>query len=537
MAKKSIHQEYYSIDKELFVLELLKKSPNMGVTTAVINMCDHFGLKPNSTVERAYRKIFRDRGWAAPDKKSIDQSDEVQAAMSKVFDPCKKRFIITWAQIETALHNLFWENLKAYAEEIDASIHVVAGRYKNPNSLESSNTQKNKESNKSFWAPELRPYLDANRQQIHKYLSILSDVKVQPTAVKPLSGIEGFTGLESSILGHPKVHMRSLPILDGYPNKLMWTTGACTVKNYTDTKIGKRGEFNHQLGFAIVEIDDSVGGFHVRQVQAVDEDGSFYDLFYKVQDGKVRKGVQAAAVILGDIHLGSENKVVLQQALDLSRSLKSENVILHDLFDGHSVNHHEQKNPYILLNREKDGSLDLAAEIEYMYKFLDDNSDLPFTVVRSNHDDFLDRWLINSDWRKSPNKEMYWKLGSIMAEGLAPKGIIPYLIQKRYPHIRVTGYNDSFRVLDWELALHGDKGTNGSRGSINQFKSLNTKTVTAHSHSCGREDGALAVGTMTLPRLGYNQGLSSWMESLVVIHRNSKAQHVNFIKGRYTTLF
>ena len=61
-----------------------------------------------------------------------------------------------------------------------------------------------------------------------------------------------------------------------------------------------------------------------------------------------------------------------------------------------------------------------------------------------------------------------------------------------------------------------------------------------HYHSPQRKDGALAVGTSTKLRVGYNNGPSSWLQSHVIIHKNGKAQHINFFKNKkgdinYTT--
>jgi hypothetical protein len=86
-----------------------------------------------------------------------------------------------------------------------------------------------------------------------------------------------------------------------------------------------------------------------------------------------------------------------------------------------------------------------------------------------------------------------------------------------------------------------DMGSNGSRGSLLQFRKLNTKIVVGHYHSPGRKDGALAVGTTTKLRVGYNNGPSSWLQSHVIIHKDGRAQHINFIKDNknnmgYTTL-
>jgi hypothetical protein len=64
---------------------------------------------------------------------------------------------------------------------------------------------------------------------------------------------------------------------------------------------------------------------------------------------------------------------------------------------------------------------------------------------------------------------------------------------------------------------------------------LNTKIVVGHYHSPGRKDGALAVGTSTHLRVGYNEGPSSWLQSHVIIHNDGRAQHINFIDGEFTT--
>ncbi len=115
-------------------------------------------------------------------------------------------------------------------------------------------------------------------------------------------------------------------------------------------------------------------------------------------------------------------------------------------------------------------------------------------------------------------------------------GVIPELIRERFPKFITLGRSASYKVKEWELGQHGDYGANGSRGSLLQFRKLNTKIVVGHYHSPGRKDGALAVGTSTRLRVGYNNGPSSWLQSHVIIHKDGRAQHVNFINGKYTSL-
>lgn len=464
------------------------------------------------------------------------ESPQYTKAKERVFDQRKKRFIITWAQNDTPVHEPFFSNIERYAKYINASIHVIAGRYKNPTSVF---TDKQYET----WAPRVEPFLDANRHEVHKYMWIMSDIKIQPTAVNPMTGLQGMTGANSCIFGSPKVQLEMIPVLEGNVPKMMLTTGSCTVNNYTDSKAGKKGEFHHTLGFAIVEIKDDEA-FFVRQVTATD-DGNFSDLYFQTtydletQTSQVTRLDSISACILGDLHYGQHDERVIKGTLSLFEKLQPENVILHDVFDGLSINHHEMSDPFIQFQREIDGSNSLKAEIDAMLNGLESFNDYNVTVVRSNHDDFLDRWLKNTDWRKAAtlrNSIEYMEFSALLLKGLAPQGIIPYLIKQKFPTFNTLGRSDSFVVNDWELGLHGDVGSNGSRGSLLQFRTLNRKLVVGHYHSPGRKDGALSVGTSTKLRVNYNVGPSSWLQSHVIIHNDGKAQHINFIQGDFTTL-
>ncbi len=528
--KEKRYSAYYTQDKHDYVKSLVDQGES--VTTSVTKMCEEFNIPFNENVNRNYRKRFQPKVI-----KSEEQSDELQTAKLKQYDSSKKRFIVTWGQTQTPIHEQFLTNLEAYANHIDASIHVIAGTYKNPTSLESSKAQKKKNKDTTNWHPRLRPYLDAKRQKIHEYLCILSDVKVPPTASTPLSGFNGITALESCIIGHPRVHFKSLPVMDGYPNKLLLTTGAITLENYTDSKAGAKGSFHHTLGAVIIELDGDI--FHVRQIQC-DSEGTFCDLLFELRDGKVGTYLDKSgcpAIIFGDLHTGQHCQVSLDVALTLARDMMCERVILHDIFDGKSISHHEANNPFVLLESEKNDLLDLEAEIERMVGFIKDNDDLNYVVVRSNHDDFLDRWLINTDWRKQANKSAYLYYAMVLSSGKAPKGVIPYVLESRCKNVIGLGINDSYRVMNWELSIHGHLGSNGSRGSAIQFKQLNTKNITGHTHTPTREDGHLSVGTLTKLRIGYNNGASAWLNTCVVIYPTGKASHINIIKGKYTNLY
>ena len=511
--------------------------------------------------------------WAAKlnlKKVSEVESPEFKKAKDRKFNRKKKRFIITWAQNNTPVHERFLSNIEAYANHVKADIHVIAGRYKNPTSVFSDIKY-------DVWHDRITKYLDAARHDVHKYVSIMSDVKVQPTAVNPMTGMQGMSGINSCVFGSPRVQMEMIPVLEGCKPKMMVTTGSCTVSNYTDSKSGKKGEFNHTLGFTIIEIKDDET-FFIRQVTA-DSNGDFIDLFNSVKfkgesielefdstidqvnwsssnfgaDPIVWKGESIVsrideidACILGDIHYGHEDQEVLKTTLDFLSVVKPKHIVLHDVFDGYSISHHEMKDPFAQYRKEVKGTNSLKSEINYMLDQLEvfnKFEDCNVVIVRSNHDDFIDRWLKNGDWKKQPtpkNSMEYMEYSQILlrqySEDESVKGVIPELISNKFPEFITLGRSDSYIVNGWELAQHGDIGSSGSRGSLQQFRKLNTKIIVGHYHAPGRKDGAISVGTTTHLRVGYNVGASGWLQSHVLILPNGKAQHINFIDGEFTTL-
>jgi hypothetical protein len=492
--------------------------------------------------ERTIRKWWSTK-LGLKEKLEIEPEQYIKAK-SRVHDNNKKRFIISFAQNNTPVLTPFLKNIEAYAEHINADIHIIAGRYKNPTSMWTQNQQSEEK-----WDDKIIKYLDANRHDIHEYLSILSDIKIQPTAVNPMIGLQALSGVNSCVFGSPKVQLEMIPVLEGCKPKMMLTTGAITKKNYTDSKAGKTADFHHTFGFVIVEIKDDET-FFVRQVTADDKTGDFTDLYYNVSKGVVSKIDKIEGIVLGDLHIGHHDEVVLSKTIELMDNLKPKHVVLHDVFDGDSISHHQMKDPFIQYGKEVQGTNDLGKEIDCMLEQLNRFTKFKnVVIVRSNHDDFVDRWLKNEDWKKQPtfkNAPLYMDLSARLLRQYSSgfedvKGVIPELINDKFPNFITLGRSSSYKIKGWECGVHGDISSNGSRGSLVNFRKLNTKIIVGHYHSPGRKDGAISVGTSTKLRVGYNVGPSSWFQSHVIIHKDGRAQHINFVKDKngemgYTTL-
>lgn len=440
---------------------------------------------------------------------ALCKNNEYEKASHKELKP-SKTYIITTALNSTPVHKQFWENLLAYAKFKGAEVHVIASRYTNPTSVFS-------ESRAEVWCAEVLPYLDANRHDLFDGIQLMSDVKIQPTAVTPLSGLNGLSASESCIFGHPRVHMAFMPVPKGHAPKIMMTTGACTLPNYTDSKTGKKGQFHHIYGFVIV----TEGNIHY---VTANEDGSFIDMEWQVIDRRVTKAPRVAALVLGDIHTSKLDQEARERIRNRIITVNPKMVVLHDVMDAESINPHEEKNAVLKVKRFESGRNSLANEIDDTLDFLAELKLLcdNIVVVASNHDNMLDRYIINMDWRKDiPNASKYAELLPIALR--EDCGVFPYLV--RQMDITATKVDDSIVVCGIELNMHGDKGANGSRASSVQFKNLSSKTITGHSHSPSRTDGSLVVGCQTLDH-GYNEGLSSWGVGDVIINADGKCQHI-----------
>ncbi len=466
-------------------------------------------MKAFGKSERTVRKYLVELGFKDKNRE-IEESEQFKIAKEKEHDKKKKRFLISWAQNNTNIDESLLKNMEVYAKEINGEIIIIAGRYSNQ-------TQTLDRDVKESWDPKLDKYLCASQINIHPFLSVMGDVKIQATAVSPFTGLHGLSKENSCIFGSPKSQLEMIPVLNGCKPKMMLTTGSVTVKNYTQTKLGKVSDFNHQMGFITCELKDN-NIFYIRQIVA-NEAGSFDDLFYHVENGKITKNKEIEAAVLGDLHYGQHDEKVLNNTFKLLDKLKPKHILLHDVFDNTATSHHSQGDPYKQFALEKSGLNNLENELRNLMDGLKKFEKFEnVVIVRSNHDVHLDKFLQN-DWRKLPtskNSMIYMELACMLLQQHANGnviGVIPELINRKFPKFKTLGYNDSYVVCNWELACHGDLGISGTRPTPNSFLKLNKKMITAHTHTPKKKDGLMVVGTLTKLRLSYNLGASSWLNS------------------------
>lgn len=461
-----------------------------------------------------------------------------------------KRVIITSAQNATPEHEGFWPVLLNMAKALQAELLVIPLRYKNATSLWSA-SQRNAE----WYAPAVRPYLWNQRIALNDNVTVLGDIKIQPTTSNPLSGAETLSGGSSAVVGHTRAQTVSVAAPHHSMAKLLMTSGACTVPNYTDTRQGMLGEHHHSLSAVLIELNGDV--FHMRRLSYTERTKRVIDLGIAYYADKTEIAPPSLALVMGDTHVDFVDEDVVRATFGkggIVQRTRPQHLVWHDLLDGHSCNPHHKNNPFADIAKHLAARSSVSAETTRACSFLADktdiarsragNNELISVVVPSNHNDFLMRWVMSSDWRTLPaeNRVFYLETALHMAKKthLSSKGIEfpdPFseiLRNANIPGVRVLKIDEPFTLGGVALHMHGDRGPNGSRGSIQNLRRVATKSIIGHSHSPGENEGCVQVGTSTKLRLEYNHGPSSWLNAHCDLNADGKRQIIVIVNGEFT---
>lgn len=461
-----------------------------------------------------------------------------------------KRYLITAAQNNTPTHAGFFAAMQSYAKANDAEIVVVPFRYRNATSKWTE-----KQAENDFWAEELAPYMQGRygymrsgkgarlrifkplRRPLGKNLTLMTDVSIQPTAHNPLSGMEVFAGASNVIFGHAKRALQVVPTGTRQP-RVMWTTSACTVANYTDTKAGKRGKEHHVIGALVVEVEDN-GIFFARHVSA-NRDGSFTDLAFRYTAEGVSVAPRAASLTLGDYHSGREDEGVLGATERLVELVRPKYILVHDLFDGQARNHHEKSGRARFRARFDTVRVEVTHAVGSLNRVAGwGGGNHKVVVVRSNHDEHLERWAEEFKPNEDPVNVPYWH--ELRAREFAYQiehGHFPDLFALEAERLGVSKQvrflkrNESFRLLGVEGGFHGDFGNGGSRGNTKAYTKLGVKVTKGHDHTPAIMDGVYSVGVTAQLDHGYNKLPSTWMHAHVLLLADGKRQLLIVVDDR-----
>lgn len=500
------------------------------------------GIPPSSFKDRAQR---------------IQRFGTVRAPKPAIHSAPKRgvsSFILTSAQNGTQVAEPFFSNLKAYANDIGATILISGFTY-------NKSLYENHSKVEADYHPNVLPYMVTRQQNLGPNLIFCANMNTLPTAADPLSGFETYTRSKWGVFPHPRICLKSIPVMLHQPPKQIMTTGAVTLPNYVQKKAGLKAEFHHVIGAVIVEIDGD-GDTFCRHLIA-DRSGSFQDLDVRVTEGRVHTLEPVEAITWGDIHAERLDPRVLKGAWGLDPNLMPLKgfydwsmldtlcprfQFFHDVLDMRRRNHHNIKDPHFRFQMWKNGTESVRDEIKRVGEFLvqTEREGTHTFVVDSNHDRALFRWLKESDYRNDPVNAVFFLECQTAAYRAIEKGQDRFkpieaairALSLDIPTVTFLDRTDTLMICEdtggIECALHGDQGANGAKGSVNSFAKMGSKANVADHHGAVIYEGVYQAGHSCLRDMVYNRGgLTSWSPSHIVTYPNGKRTIVTMVGDKW----
>lgn len=482
----------------------------------------------NHNAAETARRLGVDRSSLAARIRRLKRSGAASVPTSSIKS---ETYVITAAVNATKAHSAFLKALQMYCSLRGAKLIVIPMRYKNP-------TRRDEVADDEWWDARLAPYITHERTKIAKGLVVLGDIKIQPTAVNPLQGWLTVSGTDSAILGHTRIALRSVATKVGDPAKLVLTTGACTVEQYSDTNAGARGAFHHTLGAVVVEVDGPRN--HIRHI-CPQKDGTFIDLATRYSHKGAEPAPRAEVLTLGDLHAEMADPRVLDATKVLGGLIRPRNIVLHDVLNFGSASHH---NGYFeRFRRRVEGTSSVLKELQVTARRLDDLVGLAdeAVMVSSNHHDHFAQWLEKVEHAHDlENALVYHETKTAMLQAIAAgQACDPfrYWMDKLMAapgRLRWLEPGESFARHGIEFGWHGHRGPNGARGSTRGFANIGAKVTKGHSHGAEIIDGAHSVGTSSKLNMGYNaDSPSGWTQTHDITYANGKRTLIHCLGGRF----
>lgn len=510
----SVYLKFYKKNHKAPTLETLKE---LGVTRAMlrekfVNLHDL-----HAQVRKINPEHFHD----------VAIEDALKATnIAKINKEIKQynRYVVTTAVMGCMVHEGFLEAIKYYCEVNKARLIIL--------------TCADPAKRNSDWSSlghidkRLQKYIVPTETYLNNNL-FLCNIKTSAKQINPLTGLKRIAGKSKSFISAgTKLILDSIPGGNNKYPKVCMTSGAITKPDYNtemymSERTGYLADTDHAMAAIVVEIE-TVDKFHFRHIEAY-KDGSFIDLGTKYNSDKTKTQVNAEAVVFGDMHVGNTCPKAFAMGKEVCELLKPDYLFLHDLYDGAAVNHHESKDLIYKANKytkepEKSKIYDdigsVASELVGISKLAKN-----VLVVRSNHDEWLDRYLKSGAFIYDPlNYRAGLELSLDMLDGHNPleKYCNNILQSKKVNNVRFLSRDEDFILSGRQFASHGDMGSNGSRGSLRNFEECHGAAIIGHTHSVGRLRNTAMVGTMSKLRMGYNKGPSSWTQTLAVQYKGEK---------------
>lgn len=465
--------------------------------------------------------------------KHFSSVDQIFADSKSVENSAKNTYIISTAVGGAKAHLGFLKTMEKFSQENNAEM-VIMPAESISNSFEKKTAVFDKEFNNDKY------FFVTKDSELNNNIMLCS-IQVSAKQIKPITGLSRLGNREGSyVFASPKQFLDYIPSGNKRgKNYSIMTTGSCTLPDYySEVFVSKRLSYianhDHTMGAIIVEIEDD-NIFHFRQVQC-SEDGSFIDMGREYSPNKKTKDVEVNA-IMGDLHGVNADVETINMFSELFATMKMKAIYLHDIFDGYSISHHVRdisEKSY----RSENGMANLIRELQITYDLVKSIGDTTkakdIYIVKSNHDEFLDRYLKEGRYvEDAENHLASLKIATALFEDedILDRGFkVADRISPDNWHFLQR--SDSSMIAGVECGAHGDMGLNGARPSLNSMESIYGNCVIGHNHSAAIQRGVFRVGTLSKLDMGYNRGPSSWTPTCCLIYENGQRQLINSVNGK-----
>ena len=441
--------------------------------------------------------------------KKIDEEGATHADLAgrEVLNRTDGRFFITAACAGAEVKTSFLDSLQTIKKSTRGQIRILPMR-SHAQPLQAQNP---------VYDSVLTPYIEKGftaSQVVFNSNLMAMDLQLNPQMTNPLTGLKKI-GRSSIILAHPVSAMTTIANSNRGLPRTIHTTGVCTLPDYQINRAGLMAKQAHQIGGLSVELDGSA--FHIRELFS-DKNGSIVDLGRRYMPNGESAFEEALSVVLGDIHAGQHDEQAMSAWEKLIKLVKPKFIVLHDLFNGQSINPHMYKNMFAQLGRNKyNDNLEneLATTKRLLTRICNWLPSAKIIIVPSNHNDWIDRYLTQGYWvQDTVNYATAYRLvghilngHSALQKEIDPNGKCVWL--KRNEDLWLAGIQHS---------CHFDLGPNGAKAGPDNLEATYGYATGGHVHSPYTLRGIMAVGTSSLLRMGYNDGPSGWLHSSIVTH-------------------
>lgn len=434
-----------------------------------------------------------------------------------------KRFLITAAVAGAKVHKEFLNTCEKWCKDNKAELVILPCR-SHAQAFEGQ-------------APIFDSVLDeffvdgviVREYKINSNLKIV-DAQINPQNLNPQSSLNKFGNGSpkfSVIIAHPSQNAATLASSNvGHPRRVL-CTGVCTQPNYRSNTTGRTAEKHHVIGGLIIEVADDKT-FFLKQIQSK-KNGSF------IFDGKdiLSKKLIKNCLILGDLHSGLTDETAFKATLEQIKFFNPEKIVLHDFIDNTVTNNHIRSN---IFKKAQLSTWKIEDDIKECLRLLTllrkTAPSAEFIFVESNHGDRLDKYIESGDYAKDFINFKFLHETALLKFANPTKTIYEFLLKIPGKSTFLTRHSDYY-YAEHNLALHGDAGLAGKKGSIEVYNRCIGKCVIGHHHAHGINGKAKQVGHLSKPYHGYNNTLNYWTQGNGVLYEDGSYSELIIIEGKW----